>query len=76
MFSRRFILTTGEEARQAQESLLQALEEQEFDASCCFAVRLALEEALSNAVKHGNKNDPTKTVTLQCRVEDDGQLGH
>jgi len=27
-----------------------------------FGVRLALEEALVNAVKHGNQNDPTKCV--------------
>lgn len=34
----------------------------------CFAVRLALEEALSNAVRHGNRNDPCKCITLSYRV--------
>ena len=34
-----------------------------------FAIRLALEEALSNAFKHGNKNDPRKKVELACRVD-------
>lgn len=33
-----------------------------------FGIRLALEEALVNAVKHGNGQDPTKTVRVryQC----------
>ena len=47
-----------------------------------FAVRLALEEALVNAVKHGNGNDPAKRVRLRWRltpgwlmaeVEDEGK---
>jgi len=47
-----------------------------------FAVRLGLEEALVNAVKHGNGNDPGKQVRVRYRVtpeevvaevEDEGQ---
>jgi serine/threonine-protein kinase RsbW len=46
-----------------------------------FGVRLALEEALVNAVKHGNRGDPGKEVRLRyhvnteyvmLEVEDDG----
>ena len=46
-----------------------------------FAVRLALEEALVNAIKHGHKNDPGKQVAVRyhvdagrvlARVEDEG----
>jgi serine/threonine-protein kinase RsbW len=33
-----------------------------------FAVRLALEEALVNAVKHGNRGDPAKQACLRCYV--------
>jgi serine/threonine-protein kinase RsbW len=33
-----------------------------------FGVRLALEEALINAVKHGNRGDPAKRVRLRYRV--------
>ena len=33
-----------------------------------FGVRLALEEALVNAVKHGNRGDPAKRVRLRFRV--------
>ena len=33
-----------------------------------FAIRLALEEGLMNAVKHGNKLDPAKTVHIEAKV--------
>ena len=33
-----------------------------------FAVKLALEEALINAVKHGNRGDPSKNVTIRYAV--------
>lgn len=34
-----------------------------------FAVELALREALSNAVIHGNRKDPNKSVDICCRCE-------
>ena len=43
---------------------------------------MALEEAISNAVKHGNRGDPEKIVRLECqadrtsvviRIEDEGE---
>jgi serine/threonine-protein kinase RsbW len=34
-----------------------------------FAVELALREALSNAVVHGNRKDPSKLVDIRCRCE-------
>jgi len=46
-----------------------------------FAIELALEESLTNAVKHGNKSDPAKKVRFDCklspeklyvRIEDEG----
>ncbi|MDR1964006.1 MAG: ATP-binding protein [Planctomycetaceae bacterium] len=33
-----------------------------------FAVNMALEEALTNAVQHGNHSDPTKQVYFSCRL--------
>ena len=72
MISKRLILKCGgDECRHAQESLLEAIQKRHFDDSCVFAIRLALEEALANAFKHGNKNDPSKKVTLDYRVDDD-----
>lgn len=68
-----FVLPTGgiDEARAAQDEVLAELESRAFDESCRFAVRLALEEALSNAFRHGNRNDPTTTVRFECRVGPD-----
>ena len=72
MFSQRFILSNAEDdAREAQASVLAAIEERAFDPSSCFAVRLALEEAVSNAFKHGNKNDPKKVVRVACEIDQD-----
>lgn len=33
-----------------------------------FSVRLAMEEALVNAIKHGNRSDSTKQVHIACRL--------
>ena len=35
-----------------------------------FGVRLALEEALVNAIKHGNKMDQTKSVHVKCTADE------
>ena len=36
-----------------------------------FGVRLALEEAIVNAIKHGNGMDPSKEVRIDCSFDDD-----
>ncbi|MCP4378860.1 MAG: ATP-binding protein, partial [bacterium] len=36
-----------------------------------FAVRLAVEEALNNAIRHGNAMDPDKTAELSYEVTDE-----
>ena len=33
-----------------------------------FAIKIALEEALVNAIKHGNKLDPSKHVTIEAAI--------
>ena len=67
---RRFVLQPRQrQIAEAERSVLAALQEQQYDAGACFAVRLALGEALANAFKHGNKDDPDKAVKLDCRVE-------
>ena len=55
-------------SREAQQRILDACESRSFDASSCFAIRLALEEGISNAFKHGNRNDPGKGVRLSYRI--------
>ncbi len=40
-----------------------------YDADTAFAVKLAFEEAITNAVKHGNCNDPSKRITVRYHVD-------
>ncbi len=54
-----------------QERIIGLMEEREFSMRDVFSVRLALEEALVNAIKHGNQLDPDKSVRIHCDVEQD-----
>ena len=56
-------------ARQVEQRLISELHRHDCPDDCLFAIRLALEEALSNAIKHGNGLDPDKTVTVKFCVE-------
>ena len=51
-----------------QERIVARLEEIEYSSRDVFGVRLALEEALVNAIKHGNRMDPDKTVRVECAI--------
>jgi len=57
------------ELGQPCQSILSALEAHRFSQDDIFAVHLALEEAFHNAVKHGNKMDPAKKVTIAYTVD-------
>jgi len=52
-----------------QDQILRQLEELQFAEHDLFGVRLALEEALVNAIKHGNRLDPTKSVRVQWLID-------
>lgn len=45
------------------------LQELEYSDRDLFSVRLALEEALVNAIKHGNRKDPNKNVRIGCLID-------
>ena len=49
--------------------ILSALDEKDFSQDDLFAVHLALEEAFLNAVKHGNKMDAGKKVSIEYLVD-------
>jgi len=51
-----------------QEQILQLLEEHEYSERDLFGIRLALEEAIVNAIKHGNRMDREKQVHVRCEV--------
>jgi serine/threonine-protein kinase RsbW len=59
------------EGQKIQERIITRLEEIGFPARGIFGVRLALEEALVNAIKHGNGLDPTKEVLVTCQISND-----
>ncbi|MCL2647520.1 MAG: ATP-binding protein [Phycisphaerales bacterium] len=59
-----------ERAGQVGEEILAACRRHHFNDQDIFAIKLALEEALVNAVKHGNKLDSAKRVRVQYRITD------
>src|SRR5262249_18011259 len=56
------------EARQVQEDIEAALKRHQFEDREIFSIKLALEEALVNAIKHGNQLDRGKRVHIAYRV--------
>lgn len=65
----------------AQSAVVDAAKDAGFAEDALFAIRLALDEALTNAVRHGNGSDPSKNVTVQytatperltVEIEDEG----
>ena len=70
--SRIFIANKREEIERAEKQLITALEKHKYPDAAKFAVRLALEEALVNAFRHGHKNlSPDVPVAFEFRVTDD-----
>jgi len=57
-----------EASREVQEAILAELERLKWPEHDVFGVRLALEEALINAIKHGNHYDPAKHVQIRCGI--------
>ena len=58
------------EARRILEEIERLLAVEDYDARDRNAIRLALDEALVNAVKHGNKMDRNKRVRIAYQVTD------
>jgi serine/threonine-protein kinase RsbW len=62
------IASNNSEKRKAEERILKAVVDSGFSHDSTFAVKLALDEALINAIKHGNRLDPAKKVRLWTKV--------
>jgi serine/threonine-protein kinase RsbW len=56
--------------RDVQGQLVASLTAHGFDDEAMFAIKLALEEGLINAIKHGNRHDPKKHVTVDATITD------
>ncbi|MFQ5731710.1 MAG: anti-sigma factor antagonist [Planctomycetaceae bacterium] len=59
------------EGLQVQERIVAILESMNYPERDVFGIRLALEEALVNAIKHGNRLDANKRVHVNCRIARD-----
>lgn len=59
------------EARRVQRHIEMQLKSTSFSEREIFGIRLSLEEALVNAVKHGNRLDPLKKVEIEFTVQSD-----
>ena len=59
------------EARKIQEDIERQLQASLFSEKEIFSIKLALEEALVNAIKHGNQFDRTKKVRIAYKVDKD-----
>ena len=55
-------------SREFVANVLDALEERNWLESDIFGIRMALEEAIVNAIKHGNQHDPIKSVHIECKI--------
>jgi serine/threonine-protein kinase RsbW len=60
-----------ESGRRVLDELLIQLRSHRWDHRDVFGVHLAIEEALVNAIRHGNREDPRKRVEVHCRLADD-----
>ena len=59
------------QGREIQEKIIALLEDRSFSERDLFGVRLALEEAIVNAIKHGNGMDASKQVHIDCTFQED-----
>ena len=66
------IPSTMEAGQALQERILTVVESLEIYAGKdSFGIRLALDEAIVNAIKHGNAFHPEKTVRVSCLISDE-----
>lgn len=65
------IPSTFARGHEVQQAILDAMQEAGFTANSCFAVKLALDEAMVNAIKHGNGLDAEKVVKVEADVKPD-----
>jgi serine/threonine-protein kinase RsbW len=54
--------------RDVQKRILDQVCSCHYDPEAAFAIQLALEEAIINAIKHGNRCDPKKKVRIEAAV--------
>lgn len=63
------IPSTNPDAAKVQQEVIDAIQGHDYKRESIFAIRLALDEALVNAVKHGNQGDPSKNVRIDFSID-------
>lgn len=58
-------------AKQPEQRIMLELQRLGYDEQAIFAIKLALEEALTNAIKHGNRCDASRRLTIRYAVRAD-----
>jgi serine/threonine-protein kinase RsbW len=76
-----FVIPSDLEAARRVQEVIEAVVKPAFAEHDAFAIKMAVEEALVNAIKHGNQMDPDKNVRVRyalgperfdVRITDDG----
>lgn len=70
-FERSAVLSHRDEIDPLQSEVNDELTARGYPEQSRFAVRLALEEAVVNAFRHGNRGQPGRTVTVRITISDD-----
>jgi len=65
----RVITTDLSAARDLIREIIREVEAAGYDKDDCFAIRLATEEALINAIKHGNKFDRSRKIRVSTDID-------
>ena len=58
------------QARLLEDTLLREAGRFGYNEAALFAIKLSLEEAINNAIRHGNSGDPGKHVTVRVELDD------
>ena len=64
----RIIPSRAEDAISLITEMVDQLRQRQWEEHDLFGIHLALEEAIMNAIKHGNAGDPAKQVDVRCEL--------
>lgn len=63
------VASTYRAAKEPEVEILKEVKRFGYCQEASFAIKLALEEAMTNAVKHGNSQDSSKSITVRYAVD-------
>jgi serine/threonine-protein kinase RsbW len=63
------IPNTRQAVRKPEAAILEQLRKNHYSEDAIFAIRLAFQEAVANAMRHGNQGDPARSITIGISVD-------